>query len=340
MNKKEVAVIIVAWNSEKYLKECLDSLYQQNFTNFTLFFVDNNSPDNSGDMARNYKNIELIKNKDNLGFAGGNNVGIKKALEKNYKYVLLANPDTVMDKDWLGSLYDTMEKHSEAGACQSKVLLYDSKLINTTGNILHYLGFSYCGDYKKEKSSETTQKITLASGSSVIFRSSVLRKVGLLDEDFFMYHEDVDLSWRIKECGYSLLFEPKSIIYHKYSFSRNKKKFYYAERNRLVFALKNYQLRTLILLSPVFFVTELLMIAYSITGGWFNFKVDSYRDIIKSWGKIMKKRQEIQKNRTVSDSVLKKEFSKDLNFDEVNTPLFVPLNLFFRFYWFLIGIFI
>jgi GT2 family glycosyltransferase len=337
---KHVAIVIVNWNGKKYLKDCLDSISKQNYKDYKVLFVDNNSSDDSWEITNKYKTIELIRNKDNYGFAGGNNVGIKKALLDGYKYVVLVNYDTVVEKDWLGALVATMENHLEAGACQSKILLYDSGLINTTGNVLHYLGFSYCGNYKKPTCPETTTAISLVSGASVIFRSETLQNVGLFDEDFYLYHEDVDLSWRIKEYGYSLLFEPKSIIHHKYSFSRNKKKLYYAERNRLIFTLKNYQLHTLILLAPAFFVTEFLMIIYSILGSWFSFKVKGYAVIIQSWGNIMAKRKSIQKDRVINDATLKKSFSKKLNFDEISSSLFAPLNLFYQIYWFLIKVFI
>ncbi len=336
----QVAIVIVNWNGKEYLKECLASIYKQRFKDFKIFFIDNNSSDGSWKILDNYKSVILIRNSRNFGFAKGNNIGIKKALSDGYEYVVLVNNDTIADANWLGTLVKRMDKDAKIGACQSKILLHDSGLINTTGNVLHYLGFSYCGDYNKSDSYNVSKEITVASGASLILRSETLKKVGLFDEAFFMYHEDVDLSWRIREQGYTIWFEPLSKIFHKYSFSRNKMKFFYAEKNRIIFILKNFQTKTLLILLPPFIITELLMIVYSLLGGWLGLKIRSYKEIITSRKDIKIKRDKIQKERSVNDKKLKELFSNTLSFEEVSTPLFIPLNLFYRLYWFFFHAFI
>ena len=337
---QNIAIIIVNWNGQRFLKDCLDSINKQNYRNFDIFLVDNNSTDGSLEIARNYKNIKVIRNKQNLGFARGNNVGIKRALKEGYKFIVLVNYDTVADESWLENLVKRAEHNPEIGAVQSKILLSSSNCINTTGGELHFLGFSYCGNYKSKDIYHDVGDIPLFSGASVLISAEALKKAGLFDESFFMYMEDADLSWRIRQLGYKIMFEPKSVIYHKYSFSKNKNKFYYAERNRLIFVLKNYELKTLFLLLPAFIVTEFLMLAYALFGGWIKVKLKGYFYLIKDIRIVIGSRKAVQKIRKVRDRELKKYFTYKLSFEEIENPLFRPLNLFFKIYWFLVRPFI
>ncbi len=336
---KKVAIILVNWNGRKHLKDCLSSLKNQSYKGFDIILVDNNSTDGSLDNVRD-KNVILIQNKENYGFAKGNNIGIQKAIKAGYEYIVLANYDTETDKEWLKKLVDRAESDPKIGAVQSKVLLADSKLINTTGSHLHFLGFSYCGDYQHKDTFGVSNDICAASGASVLLQTDVLKKIGLFDEIFFMYLEDTDLSWRIKEAGYSIVFEPESIIYHKYSFSKNKDKFYHSEKNRIIFILKNYELKTILLLLPAILITEILMIGYATLGGWLAEKLKGYKFIIKHRKEILKARHKVQAKRKIKDHDLKEYFSYKLAFNEVKNPLFKPLNLFFWLYWFLVKSFI
>ncbi len=336
--KRSTAIIIVNWNGENYIEECLSSLEEQTNKDFDIFFVDNDSSDSSLAIAQKHKSLKIIESGGNFGFAKGNNIAISHAIELGYKYIALINPDTVCDKDALKFLIKAVGAKN-VGGVQSKLKIYGTDTINTTGNELHYLGFSYCGNYKEPDNKDliTHTQIGVASGAAVIFKSSVLEKSGLLAEDFFMYQEDTDLSWRIRELGYDIIFEPRSVIYHKYNFGRNKNKFYYVERNRLIYILKNYQLKTLVVLSPVFIITELLMIIYALIDGWPSKKVSGYIYLAKHFGEILKERKSIQSSRKVSDYKLKKYWVTTLRFDEVSNPLFYPLNLFFRAYWLIFG---
>lgn len=338
---KETAVIIVNWHGEAYIRECLQSLETQTYKNFDIFFVDNNSSDKSLEIAEDFKKLRIIKNKENLGFAKGNNIAMEIALGEGYNYIALVNLDTILKKDTLYEMVKTIKKDKDIGAVQPLILFPDTNLINTSGSDLHYLGFSYCGDYKKKYSRDIKRKeITAASGAGVIYQSEALKKVGLLDEDFFMYLEDTDLSWRLLEAGYKVILEPQAILYHKYNFSKNKNKYYYIERNRLLFMFKNYDLRTLLLFLPAILIVELLMIFYSLFGGWLNLKLKSYGDVIRLWPKTIRKRKEVKGYKKEKDRSLKNHWKTYLHFEEVESPLFIPLNLFFRIYWFLVKIFI
>jgi GT2 family glycosyltransferase len=260
-----------------------------------------------------------------MGFAGGNNVAMRQILEsKEYKYIVLLNIDTVVDKDWLTELVRRAELDSQIGAVQSLILLHDQPdLINTSGNQMHYLGFGWCGSYGLRVTGYGLRvlEIGYASGAAVLYRADVLRQVGLFDEKFFMYHEDLDLSWRIRLVGYKVVLAPKSLVYHKYQFSRNKKKWFWSERNRLWCFFSNYSLRTIILFLPIFIFMELGILLYSLIDGWFEEKIRSYGEILGSIDYIIKKRRQVQRIRRESDKAVLEYLTAKLDFAEIKNPL-------------------
>jgi GT2 family glycosyltransferase len=332
-----VSIILVSYNSGNDIPGCLDSLRQQTYKNFKIILVDNNSSDNSIKVAEKYKEVEIIKNKNNEGFAGGNNIGIKEAFNnQETKYVVLLNLDMVADKNWLTELIKVAEKQKNIGSVQSKILLFNKKnKINTTGNIINFLGISYCGSYLQDTSTETKIKeITYSSGASVLYDKKALKDVGLFDEDLFMYHEDLDLGWRLKLRGYKNILVPQSVTFHKYTFSKNKNKFYYLERNRLISLIKNYETKSLILFAPAGIIFEIGMIFYSIFAGFFPKKIKSYWDFIISLPKNLDKRRKIQKTRKIKDKEIIKLFDSEVHFEEIENPLVkYILNPFLKIYF-------
>lgn len=338
MKEVLVGVVLVSYNSEGYIKDCLSSLKKQTYKNFKTILVDNNSSDNSIKLAKKLcPKIRIIKNKKNLGFAGGNNIGIKNAFRnKKTKYAICLNIDTKLDKDWLRKLVKVAEENENVGSVQSKVLLYNKpSKINTAGNEVNFLGVGYCGNYLRESSTQIKIKqIAYSSGSSVLYSRQALEDVGLFDEDFFMYQEDLDLSWRLALKGYKNLLSPKSIVYHKYCFSKAKYKFYYLEKNRLIVLLKNYSIKTILLISPIGIFFELGMIFYSIFNHFFIEKMKSYFSFILNLPKTIKKRKHIQKTRELPDREIIKNFSSEIRFEEVdNLILNKFVNPILRGYW-------
>ena len=327
------SIIIVGYNSKEDLKKCFDSIYSNTYTRFRVIFIDNGSSDGSLEYIKtNYAQIITIKNK-NTGYAGGNNVGIRKAIELKSKYVFLLNPDTIIDKECLSNL---IKKADDQAILQPLILLnIDSKntdLINTTGGHLNFLGFSYCGNYKQNKSVAKEGDIAIASGAAVFIPAVILKKIGLLDESFFMYHEDVDLFWRARIYGFDIRLISNSIVWHKYSFSKNKMKMFYSERNRLLFLHKNFTLKYKILIFPIFLLNELLMIMYSLLNGWLLLKIKTYISIIFILYNSAYKKSEVilwkEKN-----EVAKRYLVTEINFSEVSSVLFTPYNALTKIYW-------
>jgi GT2 family glycosyltransferase len=337
-----IAVIIVGYQSLRYLEEAFISLNQSSYKNFVVIFVDNYPQDGSSDFIRNnFPKTIVVENKTNIGFAAGNNLGANKARDIKAEYIFLLNPDTVVDKNCLKEL---VRHSSPQTVCQPLILLHQknkTNLVNTSGNYVHFLGFSYVGGYKENGSKYTQIKeIPAVSGAAFFAPLKSFIDLGGLDEDFFAYHEDTDLSWRMRLLGHRLILVPTAKVWHKYSFSKHKRKFFFAERNRLLFVFKCYSWRSLLLIAPLGILSELAMCGFSIFGGWFGQKIKSYGSLLRQLGRTWEKRRQIQTIRAVSDYKMKNFWSSQLNFEEVKIPGVNTFNLILLVYKKFISIFI
>jgi GT2 family glycosyltransferase len=151
--KNNVFIIIVNWNGKQYLDDCISSLEDQTYKFFKTIIIDNNSSDDSVEfIKKKFIQIKIIQNTQNFGFAQGNNIGIKYALQNNADIIILLNNDTIVDKNWLQEMINTANSNKKIGLVQAKIFI-DNKdkkhIINTVGNNIHYLGFGYCGHYKE-----------------------------------------------------------------------------------------------------------------------------------------------------------------------------------------------
>lgn len=344
-NSNLAYVIIVNWNGKKYLKNCLESVSKQSYLNYRIVLVDNNSTDASLKFVENnFPQIKVIRNNKNLGFAKGNNVGIKYALKQGADYIILLNNDTMVDKKWIEELVNSANRDDKIGIVQSKIYLFGQKnIINTLGNEVHFLGFAFCGNYKSEDTGQFNKdrEITCASGAGCLIKREIVEKIEMFNEDFFMYHEDSDLGWRTRMAGYKIILSAKSKMWHKYSFSRNRLKYYYLERNRLSIVLQNYQLKSLFFIFPAFLFMEIGILGFSLINGWFVDKIRSYFDILKNLRKIFLKRRRIQKIRVMDDKDIVNLFVGQITFEEIDNPVLRYFaNPLLNFYWKLIKNFI
>ncbi len=338
---KKVAVIILNYNGFKYLPALLGSIFSYLPRNVEqeLIVVDNNSTDNSVEYLKNeFSQIKLILNEENLGFAEGNNMGIKYAMQNNFDYVMLLNQDIRVTQGYLDKLVEVIEKDEKISAVQPKILLYpETDQVNSLGNVIHYLGFGYTYGHKEKdtKSLFENKEINYCSGAAVLYKVSALRKVGLFYPELFMYHEDLDLGWRMKLMGFKNVIEVNSTIYHQYEFSRSIKKYYYMERNRYIVIFQSYKVGTIILILPLLFITELGLLLFSLFNGFFKEKLKVYLYFLRlnSWVKIKKKRNKIQGSRILSDRQVVKDFSGEIKHQEVRNNILTYINPLFDLYW-------
>lgn len=323
--RNKVAIAIVTYNSAKKLPDCLSSLKKTNYPPelIDIIVVDNNSEDNSIAVVKEYfPSVRLIANKDNRGFASANNQAYEAAKSLGVDYLVLLNDDTIVDSLWLAKMIETAESDNHVAAVQAKLMLYPEKnLINSYGNALTFLDFGYCNDYRSPDKTGEAIEVAYPSGAAVAIKMSALESIGLFDESFFMYHEDVDLGWRLRLIGYKIMMEPNAVVYHKYSFGKASYKYYHMERNRQIVALKNYKLATLLIFFPPWLIMELGLIFFAAVNGWLKEKLQGYAWIIKNAGKIKAARQAIQKQRVVSDRKILKLFVSGIKFQDVDNPI-------------------
>ena len=262
---KKIFVIILNWNRKKDTLECLKSLARLNAIDFDLktVIIDNASSDDSVKVLSKLKNLTLIENKDNFGFAQGNNVGIKYALKRGADYVLVLNNDTEFDKDLLVQLIKAAEKYKSGGAFSPKIYFakgYEfhknrykraelGKVLWAAGGEIDWknvYGKNIGVDEVDHGQYGKTREIDFASGACVLYRSDTLRKVGLYDERYFTYYEDVELSTRMAKKGWKIYYVPEAILWHKVAQSSgigSSLNGYFITRNRMLFGMKYASLR-------------------------------------------------------------------------------------------------
>lgn len=345
--EKKVAVILINYKdyAKKYLGDCLASLRAQDYQGgYKIFLVDNETSEESFNYLKEQApEAEIIRNKNNDGFAKGNNDAMKQAITENFSYIFLLNMDTVMEPQALSFLVKAMGEEEKAGAIQARLMLHPEKeKINSLGNAAHFLGFGYCLNYREEyqvlKHGSDRKKIFYPSGAAVLLRSSALEKIGLFDEKYFMYNEDEDLGWRLWLSGFECLLEPQAVVYHKYEFSKSISKYYYMDRNRLITIFKNYECLTLILIFPALVIMELGLMLFALKGGWFKdrFRVWGFFLNPFNWGYLWTFRRKSRRLALRKDKEIVKFISGKIWYQEIDDPKLRFINPIFNAYWFLV----
>jgi GT2 family glycosyltransferase len=249
MNYPKVSTIILNWNGLKDTIECLESLKKITYPNYRVIIVDNGSKNNEGKILKekfgNY--IHLIQNKENLGFVGGNNIGIRYALKNNADYVLLLNNDTIVEKNFLNYLTTQAIQDKNIGIVGPRIYFFDepNKIAFGGGGINLYKGETTHIDANRHESEikdNQSKIVDYIEGSAMLIRSTVFKKIGLLDEVYFAYWEDTDFSIRAKKAGFKVIYTPLSKIWHKVSQSTGGNmsplSIYYLTKNRILFVKK------------------------------------------------------------------------------------------------------
>ena len=240
-----VFIVLLNYNGAEDTIDCLKSLQKIDHPAVKTIVVDNASTDDSVErlnIAQKDYEFILLKSEENNGFSAGNNIGIRYALESGADYVLLLNNDTVVEPDFLSVAIEASEHDNSVGLTIGKILYYkESDLIWYGGGELRqpynysiHLGFR---ENKDNPKFNTQRYVTYATGCFFLLKRQAIEKVGLMNENFFMYCEDTDYSIRMIRCGYKMLYCPQSVIYHKVSSSTGKGSAfstYYIARNNII----------------------------------------------------------------------------------------------------------
>lgn len=356
----KVAIVYLLWDEEpkKYLSDAIEGAATQTYPHDSIeFLIVYNSHKPEHPSQASYIEEEIEKNKDrlphttildqekNLGFSGGNNLGLQWAIDHGFDYAFLHNGDGYMGADCIKELAETMNSDASIGVAQSLMMLDPEKnLINSSGNKFHYLGFGYTDEYRTDIYTINLPKIKnigYASGAAVMMRTDLLLKYGLWDVDYFMYHEDTDYSLRMKMMGHRVVLARDSVFYHKYQFSKSIQKYYWMERNRYTVLFVFFKVPTILLLLPIFIPLEIGLFLFSLKNGWWKEKIKTYGYWIRPahWKLWYKKRVYIQKNRTISDRELLKDAVSGIFFQDasVENPLLTHVgNPIMKWYYLLV----
>lgn len=317
---KKVSIVIVNWNRVGYLKDCLKSLSKISYKNTEIIVVDNASTDGSVEFVKkNYPKIKLVRNKSNLGFAGGNNAALSKITGD---YVLFLNNDTTVDKHFLEPLVKVLDEDKNLGVVQSKILtMEDHKKLDAVGGYFTLTGFLYHYGYYQRDSKKYSHQLNMYSikGASMMTRMSLVKKIGLFDHDFFAYFEETDFCHRVWLSGFSVKYIPDSIIYHKIGGTSNSMNNafiqFHSFKNRINTYLKNLGLVQLIIVLPI----HLLLCELAGFGFILKRKPGHFVAINKAilWNvttisKTLRKRKKVQsKIRVVSDKEIFAQVKKN-----------------------------
>jgi GT2 family glycosyltransferase len=341
---KRVAIIVspnYKDHAQRYLRDCLESLRRQDWAgDKKIFITDNQSTAESFAFLKEMApGAEIIRNENNDGFAKGNNDAMRLALKEGYDYFILFNMDTIVEADCISHLVKTAESDGAIGAVQARLMLWpDKDKINSLGNVTHFLGFGYCEGYGEEFSSvhfQSVRNICYPSGAVVLYKKEVLERIGLFDEEFWMYNEDQDLGWRIWLAGWRCVLASQAVVYHKYEFARNAQKFYWVDRNRILVMIKNYDIATLLLISPAFVFMELGLLLFAFQKGWLRDKLKVYKYFLsyRSWQYFLEARRQSQALRKVKDRDIIKMFSGRIWYEEIGDWKLGLVNHILSSYW-------
>ncbi len=268
-NKPLVSILIVNWNGKKHLKEVLSSIKKNTYRNYEVIIVDQGSDDGSVSyIKKGHPYVKLVETKENLGFAGGNNVGVKYA---RGKYILFLNNDTKLEPDLLTYLVRAIAEKG-VGVVQPKILFYDGAEIQSTGSFLTKSGFLFHRGYGAPRDSyNEPDYIFSANGSSMLVRRALIERIGLFDEDFFAYFEESDFCWRAWNAGYKVKYEPRAVVYHKGGQTSkalaNDFVQFHSFKNRICSILKNSQGMEIFYMTFLnIFFSEIAFLAFLLTG--------------------------------------------------------------------------
>lgn len=264
-----ISVIIVNFNGRKYLEQCLSSLALQTFCDYEVIVVDNASSDGSvAYLEEHFPDTKLVQSRENLGFAGGVNAGIMVA---SGEYIMTLNNDTRVDPDCLFQLLAAMDQDERVGMVAAKIIFFDRR-INSTGICISRSGAAWDrGMYEEDTGQyDHIEEVFGACGGAALYRRLMLEEVGLFDEDFFLYMEDVDLAFRGRLLGWRCVYTPRAQVYHIHGGTAgvgSELAVYYGNRNILWYVLKDYPARILITSLPWIIGRNIAVIPYYMMKG-------------------------------------------------------------------------
>jgi GT2 family glycosyltransferase len=303
-----VAVVVPTWNGRELLGTLMPSLAAQRFTDFEVVVVDNGSSDGSRELiAQSWPDVRLIALAQNIGFAAAVNRGIASTRSQ---YVALVNNDIELDPDWLGALVAALDADPRAASAACKLLsFHDRAVLDGAGDELTWSGVARRRGFGERDTGqyETGGYVFSACAGAALYRRSAFERVGLFDEDFFAYFEDVDWGFRAQLAGYRCRYVPTAVAYHMAAATTDRSPglgTYLRARNRIALVLKNFPLGHLVRHAPDLLLEEIMGCVAAARDGHAALVPRALSDAVRALPRTLRKRREIQRRRAVAPHTL------------------------------------
>lgn len=304
LNDIAVSICVINYNGMKYLKNTFDAIFSIDYQNFDVTLIDNASTDESVSfVAANYKVVQIVNMPENKGPNIARNYALKNAAND---FVLLLDNDAIVTKYCLKKLIKSLLADSAAVTCSPLIVDADNaEIVQYGATHIHYVGAAII-DRQFKSSTQNANKnyiSTTINGTALLVNRERVNRIALFDEDMFFGWEDGDFSYRLTSAGNHCLIDRKAVVRHPKS-NRSKKMIYHQVKNRWVFMLKNYSLKTLILTAPALIFYEFCLLGFIAMSGGLGDFFKAFTDTIKEWPVISKKRKEAMAKKTISDREL------------------------------------
>ena len=330
-----VSAVVLAYGAEPLIVPCVEALLGSEGVRVEVVLVDNGCTTDAVDRLDGRPGVYVVRPGHNTGFAGGCNLGAAHASGDHLAFV---NGDAVVTPTALARIVAALDDPSVA-LVSASVRLHDRpEVMNTAGNPVHYLGLSWAGGLGDPASAHATPTtVASVSGAAMACTRERWRELGGFWEPMFAYLEDAELSLRCWLRGWEVRYVPDAVVTHRYEFSRNSRKTYLLERNRLLLLLTVYERRTLALLAPPLLALEIVMLAVALRQGWAREKLRGWWWLLSHRGLLIRRRRQVQAARVQPDAVLAALLTG--RFDpgpESGVPSFPALSVLASAYWSLV----
>jgi GT2 family glycosyltransferase len=328
-----ISVVIVAWNSRDELLRTLPAALAELSAGDELIVVDNDSSDGTAEaVASLAPSARLVQTGRNAGFAAGCNAG---AAEARGELLVILNPDAAPLPGFGEAIRRPWVEGRPWVAWQALVAADDATTINSSGNPVHFTGIVWAGGHGDPiATAPPAGEVTALSGACLAIPRAEWERVGGFPEQFFLYHEDVDLSLRLRLRGGAIGIEPAAVVDHDYEFGASELKWRWLERNRWAFLIRVYPAAVLAVAAPALIATELALIPVSVAGGWGRQKLGASLDLIRWLPRLLRERREVQAARTVSAAEFASWLVADLDSPFIGgAARSMPVRLALRAYW-------
>jgi GT2 family glycosyltransferase len=328
-----LSVLIVAWNSREELARTVPALLPELGNGDELIVLDNDSSDGTAEaVASLAPRARIVRSVRNRGFAGGCN---EAAAHVRGDLLVILNPDAAPRPGFGEAIRRPWVQGRGWAAWQALVADGDGATINSAGNPVHFTGIVWAGGHGDPiAAAPPAGEVVALSGACLAIPRRTWEEAGGFPERFFLYHEDVDLSLRLRLAGGRLGIEPAAVVDHDYEFGAREHKWRWLERNRWAFLIRVYPVSLLALLAPALILTELALIPASITAGWGRQKMAAIGEVIRWLPRLLRERKQVQATRTISTAEFAARLTPDLDSPFIpSVARSFPARFLLRGYW-------